>query len=518
MIEREVKLGAWPGMRLPDLDGVLPSVTVLALPAQRLSATYYDTADLRLARWGVTVRYRTAEPAGGDEPPWTVKLPEGLAAGSLVRREIGFAGPEGRVPATVMHLVRGLARGAPLAAVARLRTDRLRLALRDADGREVAELDDDEVSVLAGRRLAARFREIEVELAEGADPAILDAAVSRLQAAGAGAPDPTPKVVRALGPGALEPPDVALVSLRRDATLADVVRAAIAASAARLMRHDPGVRLGDDAEDVHQARVATRRLRSDLRTFRDLLDPDWMDGVRTELGWLAGLLGAVRDADVLLMRLRSHCARLPEGDAKAAAGLLRRLEDEREADRQALLEAMDSTRYSQLLDAVVAAAAAPTFAEPPDAAPGGAEAPPDPRTTRAATFLPQLVRRPWRHLKRAVDALGPAPSDEALHEVRIRAKRCRYAAEAAAPLAGKPATRFADEVAELQGVLGDFHDAIVAEAWLRSAARDAPAEQVLAAGELIALERRAAAEGRSAWKAAWKTASAKKLRAWLDAG
>ena len=88
-------------------------------------------------------------------------------------------------------------------------------------------------------------------------------------------------------------------------TPTDVVRAAIARSTARLLAHDPGVRLGDDPEDVHQARVATRRMRSDLRTFRRVLDEDWDESMRDELKWLGGLLGAVRDTDVLLDRLEA---------------------------------------------------------------------------------------------------------------------------------------------------------------------------------------------------------------------
>ena len=216
-IEREVKLGAWAGLTMPELDGILPGVRAALLPQLRLSATYYDTSDLRLARWGVTLRHRSAAPATAtSELPWTVKLPsEGAAAGTLARRELEFPGAEGRVPPKVNSLVRGLVRAAPLVPVARLRTDRHRWALGDEHGTALAELDDDEVSVLVsgpggrGRRLAARFRELEVELAPGADPAVLDAIVAALRAAGAGAarrdaqggPGPRPPGPRPAGRG-----------------------------------------------------------------------------------------------------------------------------------------------------------------------------------------------------------------------------------------------------------------------------------------------------------------------------
>jgi CHAD domain-containing protein len=114
-----------------------------------------------------------------------------------------------------------------------------------------------------------------------------------------------------------------------------------------------------------------------------------------------------------------------------------------------------------------------------------------------------------------VRALGPEPSDDALHEVRIRAKRLRYASEAVAPAVGKPALALARSAADLQGVLGDFHDAIVAEAWLRTSTQGAGSAQALAAGQLIARERDDAAECRAIWARAWKRLNHKKRRAWL---
>jgi hypothetical protein len=141
---------------------------------------------------------------------------------------------------------------------------------------------------------------------------------------------------------------------------------------------------------------------------------------------------------------------------------------------------------------------------------------PGPADQPAVAALPPLVRRPWRHLHRAMEALGPAPEDEYLHAARILAKRCRYAAEAVAPALGKDAAKLAAAVADLQGVLGDLHDAVVAEAWLRQAVVRGPAAHALAAGQLIALERSEAEESRRAWREVWKQASARRLRAWLS--
>ena len=145
--------------------------------------------------------------------------------------------------------------------------------------------------------------------------------------------------------------------------------AAIAAGVTRMIRHDPGVRLGDDPEHVHQARVGTRRLRSDLRTFRSLLDGEWVTEMRTELGWAAAALGEVRDADVLTERMQARIATLPAADARPGAALLRRLATQRDAARARLLEVLNSDRYVALLDALSRAAADPPLLGPDDVDP-----------------------------------------------------------------------------------------------------------------------------------------------------
>src|SRR3954470_21462461 len=321
-VEREIKLSAWAGFALPDLTGAIDGLTETVLAPVQLTATYYDTPDLRLTRSGLSLRHRF----GGSESGWTVKLPEGSDGPALVRREVNFDGGAAAVPDGARRLVRVYVRNSELVPVAKLVTKRQRVELRDGEQRPLAEIDDDEVSVLDGRRVAARFREIEVELAAGTESSVLGAVVEQLRFAGAGSVDPVPTIVRALGSRATAPPELAgFLRLDADATVADLVRATIANGVTRLIRHDPGVRLGDDPEDVHQARVATRRLRSDLRTFRRLLDEEWVGALRDELKWIAAELGAVRDADVLTERLREQAAELPSVDAAGAAALLRRL-------------------------------------------------------------------------------------------------------------------------------------------------------------------------------------------------
>jgi CHAD domain-containing protein len=386
--------------------------------------------------------------------------------------------------------------------VARLRTLRRPVELRDQQGERLAELVDDEVQVLDGRRIASRFREVEVELAEAAGTGVLDRVLERLRQAGAETAEPIPKYLRALaGRERRLGPELAPPELDRDASVEALLRYDLAAGTTRLFRHEAAVRVGEDPEAVHQARVATRRLRSTLRTFRSLLEPEWTTRLRDELKWLAGLLGAVRDADVLLERLQGHLAALPEADAKAGRRLLAGLEERREADRKRLLAAMGKPRYITLLDDLVAAAGAPQLLP-------GADRP-------AAEAMPPLVRKPWKKLRKTVRAAGPDPTDEQLHQIRIRAKRARYAAEAVEPVIGKPAEKFADAAADLQDVLGDQHDAVVGEAWLREAARGARRDQAVVTGLLVAAERASAAACRDAWRSVWKALDRKRLRAWF---
>ncbi len=495
MIEREVKLVAPPGFRLLDVGAAADGMVVTAAPERRFETVYWDTADLRLLGWGATLRYRAGE-------GWTVKLPAPGNGRVLARAEHVFEGSPRQPPPAAVDLVLAYARTAPLSPVVRMRTVRHVAALHSADGTRLAEVDDDLVTVRDGRRIATRFREIEVELAEATPTELLDAVVDRLVAGGAQAGDATPKVVRALGARAPASPEVVAEPLAKDATAGDAVRRAIAMSVQRLMRNDPGVRLGDDPEAVHQARVATRRLRSDLRTFAPLLDRAWVDNLREELRWIASELGRVRDGDVLLDRLRATAARARGLDTAAVNAVLGELAAELDAERRRLLEGMRESRYLALLDDLVAAAAHPALT-------ADAERP-------ASEMLPRLVDRPWRRLRRTHRALDDPPHDEQLHMVRIDAKRVRYAAEAVAPVAGKPATALASAAAAVQEVLGDFHDAVVAAEWLRGRAGRGRA-RAFATGALYAMELQAAEEKRAQWPKAWKALDRRRLRTWMSA-
>ena len=495
-VERELKLTAAPTFQMPSLEGLADGIRAVPSEAERLWTTYFDTDDLRLARWGMSMRHR---PGQG----WTVKLPPARHGGPvLARPEIPFAGNGDRPPSGAVDLVRAIVRSSELHVQTRLDTLRRRIALHDADGALVADVFDDEVSVLEGQRPAATFRELEVELGDATPPGLLEALLGLLRDTGADAPDPTPKYIRSLGSRALGPLEIEVQDLAADATSGDVVRAAIAASVVRLIEHDPVVRIDEDPEGVHQARVATRRLRSDLRTFGSLVDQAWASSLRDELGWIARILGDVRDGDVLLERIRRNVARLPESSRQSAAHVITVLEAAREDAHDVLLETLRGDRYIELLDRLVSAANAPDMLDE-------ARAP-----ARAA--LPALVRGPWRAFERRVEALGTTPSDEDLHDIRVRTKRVRYAAEAVAPIVEKSAQAFAAAAAGLQEVLGDLNDAVVAESWLRDWATGSRSPSgVFAAGELAWLEREEARRCRARWRKAWRRLAEPKLRSWM---
>jgi CHAD domain-containing protein len=490
--ERETKLLAPAGFRLPDLAGDGLSATP---PDERRYATVYlDTPELDVARWGCSLRHREGQ-------GWTVKLPSQSEGDLLVRGEHEFDGATSnrQPPDAALDLVRAYVRERPLSPSVRLRTVRRSVDLSDDLGRKVAEVTDDEVSVMDGRRVASRFREVEIELAADAPVELLEALIDRLHDAGAGPVDNVSKLRRALGPRAERPPEVVVPEIDKGATVTEVVRRALASSVVRLMQHDAGVRLGEDPEDVHQARVATRRLRSDLRTFRDALASTWAGALRDELKWLGSELGAVRDAEVLRERLAGRTSMLRSEDRRAADALLERLDERQARAREELVRSMREPRYARLLDELVDASNEPAVL-------------PEVADEPAAEALRSALQAPWKHLRTAMDTAASDPTDANLHAARIRAKRVRYAAEAVAPVFGKRARAFAEAAVELQDVLGEHQDAVVAGGWLREAAGSGV--DAFVAGQLATTEAQAAASSSEAMPAAWKALSKKRLRFW----
>ncbi|NKQ58236.1 CHAD domain-containing protein [Amycolatopsis sp. K13G38] len=300
MREEELKFSVNDEFVLPELAALAPDGgEVVRADARRLSATYYDSADLRLARSGVTLRRRTGE----DGPPWHLKLPTGT---TNVREELAAVGAAGQPPRELARLVTGWLRTARLVSVVSLRTTRDVWEVYDRAGEMLVELVDDTVAARKGREsLDDGFRELEVERKATGDVAakVMRRAATLLTEAGATGGGFVPKAIRALGPQALEPPDItAPGTLPHRPTGGEVVTHALRHTVARMIDYDVRVwRAEPDA--VHQMRVRCRRLRSDLRVFARLVDPDFATPIIEHVRWLGGVLGEPRDAEVLHARL-----------------------------------------------------------------------------------------------------------------------------------------------------------------------------------------------------------------------
>lgn len=282
-----------------------------------------------------------------------------------------------------------------------------------------------------------------------------------------------------------------------------VIRDALDASVQRLLVADPVVRAGTDPEGVHQARVATRRLRSDLRTFGPLLDEEWATPLSEGLRWLGGELGVAREAEVLLGHLRVKADAAGPEVARDAHALLAAAVDEHDAAQLRVLAALRTSRYLDLVDRLVQGAMTPRLR--PSAA------------SATGRDLVRLVRRPWKLLARAHAALGDDPQDAALHALRIRAKRARYAVEAVAGAVGGDEPRtFAAALTNLQDVLGAHQDAVVATTWVQEHSDGADPTEAYAAGVLAGLLRADAQTARDALPDAWHRASRRRLRGFLS--
>ncbi|WP_346924704.1 CHAD domain-containing protein, partial [uncultured Arthrobacter sp.] len=268
-------------------------------------------------------------------------------------------------------------------------------------------------------------------------------------------------------------------------------------------RHDPGVR--EAAPDsVHQLRVAARRIRSVLATYRKFADPDVTRSLRSELQWLAGRVGEARDNEVMLARLLDLIGKEPQElvMGPVAQQIEEHFEGAAHSARAKGLAALRSARYFRLLDSLDA-----FLADPPLTETAGED---------AVQAVGRLVSKQRKRLKkevRALDAESSSPAaDAALHEVRKSAKRLRYAAEAAVPVFGKRATAVARAAEEIQESLGDHHDSVVTRDRLRELAASHRGKAAFTYGRLHALEQVAGEESRERFFRTWSTSPPEPFR------
>lgn len=446
-----------------QLDTLAGVALVSPRAEQFLDAVYYDTEDLRLIRGGVTLRRRS----GGTDAGWQLKLPVAPDARDEIR--LPAAKPDGQVPEELSALVRGRSRGAALVPVVRIRTARVRRQLLNQAGQPLADIAVDKVSAEPmDRSGATSWEEMEVELVTGGRQ-LLTEVEARLLAAGARPAATRSKLARALGDrlrGMPPRPAVYAGEPTPASAAADVVLAYLSMQVQALTHLDPQVRRGQP-DSVHQMRVATRRARSALQIFGQVIDRKRTGPLRNELRWLATVLGRTRDAEVLLARLKEGLSAIPAELSPEPAGkrITQYLGSELARGHRAAIRELDGARYFALLDSLDALIEHP------------------PLTALAAQPAAGTLDRPVQKATRRLEAalarvVGAEPgqdNDAAIHEARKTAKRARYAAEATTPALGKRAADRAGRAKALQTLLGDHHDSVETRALLRRLAGEAHA-------------------------------------------
>jgi CHAD domain-containing protein len=233
-------------------------------------------------------------------------------------------------------------------------------------------------------------------------------------------------------------------------TVGELIRSLLSGEVAGMIRNDPIARIGDEPEGVHQLRVCARRLRSELRVVSPALKPAPTRQLLRELKWLGGALGTQRDLDVLVTVLTSAFSSV----GVPAVSSLDRLEQHRVEELEKGRELLNSKRYRRLIRELAVSVVDPPLLVAAD----------EPAVELVLPGLTQALRS----LYAVVDGYGPDPTYTELHQIRIVTKRARYAAAVAAPLLGKTATDIARALEEVQTVLGDLHDRVVAIEYLHA--------------------------------------------------
>ncbi len=448
---------------LPTLnapDAVLSAVIAVPKPAERLVDTYFDTADWRIGRSGHVVRVRHR----GGRGEVTLKSLAKSTSGLRHRLEVTEPLPADGVGALgvlgpVGWRLRALAGKRPLQPILEVRTRRRPFDLRMAD-ETVAEAALDDTTIVVGENhQPVRLQRVEVEVEPawverltplvdtlrqecGLYPAGLSKFEAGLLAAGLRVPPP---------------PDLGPVAFGANPSVGEVAFAVLRKSFNSALAHETGTRLGEDPEELHDMRVATRRTRAALSLFEDVL-PVRARHVRTELGWLAGVLGAVRDLDVQLERMEGWIKGFPDQDRAALTDLATLLGRQREDARRALLACLDSARYERLVAGFVT-----MLRQGPSRRSAAARAP-------AGAVVPGLIAARHRSANKAARKAQRSGDADDFHLTRIRVKRLRYALEFVSDIYNKRTAKYLRHVVKLQDALGLMQDARVAAARLQQLA------------------------------------------------
>ena len=467
--EEEDKFEVDPDWALPRVRKLVPEGGRLDQEVRKLDNTYFDTPDTRLRLFGITLRRRV----GGSETGWQLKIPNRTA-----RMELQSRSRAKTVPPALAHAVAGLVGGDSLDPVASLMTNRTAYQILDADGELVLEIADDQVDSGPpnGESTLRSWREVEVELGPAGKKKDLRRASKLLRTAGATPSAVRTKLDRALGSAW---PDGEVADIKPN-TVGELVASYLATQCVVLASND--VRLRTGAPVVHETRVAVRRLRSTLRVFGDVVDAGSAEELDGELAWYADLLGQVRDREVLSARMIKLIADLPADHIRGPveAEITKTLAKEQDDATQRLNEAMRTPRYQHLMQLLRGWKAAPPLSEVADRS-----------AKNGAAYVKKARRKADKRLRDAGDDI------EQLHGARKAMKRLRYAAELVEP-ADHSMKRVARDAKQMQTLLGEHQDAIVAAGFLASvSASDGDSESGFTYGVLMADELHRAADIRA---------------------
>ena len=243
-----------------------------------------------------------------------------------------------------------------------------------------------------------------------------------------------------------------------------------------------------DPESIHRFRVAIRRLRADLRSLRPFLDDVRVRDLRSRLAELDELVRPVRDGDVMMERLATSAARIPNPvDPEIVEAIHQRLSDNTEIARRRLFEALAEGGQDTLIALLLAL---------PDSG----------FVHHGVDLVPAMAARNallWRRVHKSSKALGRQPDDEHLHRLRVLVKRSRYLAEASEPLFGKAASRRAKRAERIQRVLGEHQDSVVLSRALLAMPRPTTSHAI-AIDALLAVESDARVRLRGKWRKLWR--------------
>jgi len=471
----------------------------------QLHSVYVDTPDYVLARHRIAFRVRRA--AGQWEA--TIKW-EGRSHGGLHERPELTVPLERRprfplaLPAPLRIHLSALAAGRPMQPILISDVRRRRidvLAGGASDGAALAELAIDRVRLRVADADAVedRYSEIEIERTGGQRRDV--AAVAReLRRMFDLRPSRGSKFERGLALVHRSPvPHKTVEGVRAEDSVEQVARKMVGRHLRRLRQHDPGTRLGEDPEALHDMRVATRRLRAVVRAFKPGFARRLQMVLLAELRWLGGLLGGVRDLDVQLRNVRDFGAASPPGQRPCLEQFQAYLEVQRAGRRAEMLAGLDSQRYFDLLLLLEQFAMSPPRRRPSDPAAR------EPIAVAGRTAIKKAFQRVCRRGDR-IHAAAPAPED--LHALRIKAKRLRYLLEFLRDLTGKPGRRLVKQLVQLQDLLGAYHDAVVAadvvRAYVDGSGKDIGPSSLLALGALVGSDLRLAERKRSEFQRTWQ--------------